>query len=303
VSPPSSRRRATFTGRRTKKGAMVGFHAPGSAIITEVPDCQILRPALLASVPALEQLCRLGASRKGEMRFAVTETDAGLDIAVTGGKPLDAELKQVVAQIAEAANVGRISWNEEPVVQCHAQFHTFGRASVPFPPGAFLQATAEGEEALLASVQEAIGDANSVADLFAGCGTFSLPLAEHAEVRAVEAERDMLEALDAGWRHSIGLRDIIVETRDLFRRPMLADELEAFDAIVLDPPRAGAEAQTKEIAKARVPRVAMASCNPTTFARDAAILTNVGYVLEWIDLVDQFRWSTHVEVAAKLSFK
>ncbi len=303
VSPPSSRRRATFTGRRTKKGAQVGFHAPSSAMITEVPDCQILRPALLASVPTLEHLCRLGASRKGEMRFVVTETDTGLDVAATGGKSLDVELRQLVAGIAEVAKVGRLSWNEEPIVQRNAQVLTFGTASVPFPPGAFLQATAEGEAALLASVREAVGAAKSVADLFAGCGTFTLPLAENGEVRAVEAERDMLEALDFGWRHADGLRDVTIEKRDLFRRPMLADELDAFDAVVLDPPRAGAEAQTKEIAKACPKLVAMLSCNPTTFARDAAILTNAGYVLEWIDLVDQFRWSIHIEVAAKFALR
>ena len=214
-------------------------------MITQVPDCQILRPALLVCVPTLEQLCRLGASRKGEMRFVVTETDTGLDVAATGGKSLDVELRQSVAKIAEVAKLGRLSWNEEPIVQRNAQVLTFGTASVPFPPGAFLQATAEGEAALLASVREAVGAANSVADLFAGCGTFSLPLAEHAEVRAFEAERDMLEALDAGWRHSNGLLCVTIETRDLYRRPVLADEFEKFDSIVLDPPRAGAEVQTK----------------------------------------------------------
>jgi 23S rRNA (uracil1939-C5)-methyltransferase len=303
VSPPSSRRRATFTGRRTKKGAQVGFHAPSSAMITEVPDCQILRPAVLNSVPDLEQLCRLGASRKGEMRFVVTETDTGLDIAATGGKALDGELKQAVAQITESANMARVSWNDEPIAQRDVPILTFGTASVPVPPGAFLQATAEGEAALLASVREAVGDADPVADLFAGCGTFSLPLAENADVRALEAERDMLEALNFGWRHADGLRDVAIEERDLFRRPMLADELDAFDAVVLDPPRAGAEAQTKEIAKVCPKLVAMVSCNPTTFSRDAAILINAGYVLEWIDLVDQFRWSTHIEVAAKFALK
>ena len=303
VSPQSSRRRATFTGRRTKKGALVGFHAPASPLISQIPDCLVLRPALLNSVPTLERLCRLGASRRSEMRFVVTETDTGLDIAATGGKALDVELRRVVAEIADTAEVGRVSWNEEPIAQRRKQILTFGTAPLPIPPGAFLQATAEGEAALLASVRDAIGEAHSVADLFAGCGTFSLPLAEHAEVHAVEERGDMLAALDAGWRHGQNLRSVTTESRDLFRRPMLADELKRFGAIVIDPPRAGAEAQTMEIAKAQPALVAMISCNPTTFARDAAILTNSGYMLEWIDVVDQFRWSTHIEVAAKLALK
>ena len=303
ISPPSSRRRANFTSRGTKKGALVGFHAPASKLISPVPDCRVLRPALLRSVPVLEQLCRLGASRKGEMRFVVTETDTGLDISAGGGKALDAQSRQAVAEIAADADVGRVSWNEEPVAQHKAQILTFGTAPVPIPPGAFLQATAEGEAALLASVRDAVGDAQSIVDLFSGCGTFSLPLAEHAHVHAVEGRGDMLGALDAGWRHGKNLRSVATEVRDLFRRPMLADELHRFDAIVIDPPRAGAEAQTIEIAKARPGLVAMVSCNPTTFARDAAILTNAGYSLEWIDLVDQFRWSVHIEVAARFVLK
>ncbi|MGI9390064.1 MAG: class I SAM-dependent RNA methyltransferase [Boseongicola sp.] len=303
VSPPFSRRRATFTGKRTKKGAMVGLHAPESALICAIPDCRILRPALLNSVPTLEKLCRLGATRKGEMRFVVTETDTGLDVAATQGKPLDLTLRQTVADIAAAAGLGRVSWNDEPIVQRTAQFLTFGTAPVPVPPGAFLQATVEGETALLASVRDGVGEAKSVADLFAGCGTFSLPLAENAEVHAVEGRGDMLRALDAGWRHGTNLRSVTTEARDLFRQPMLADEVQRFDAIVIDPPRAGAEAQTMEIAKAQPPVVASVSCNPTTFARDAAILINADYVLDWIDLVDQFRWSTHIEVAAKFSLK
>ncbi len=303
MSPPGSRRRATFSGRRTKKGALVGFHASASNVISAVANCQILRPALLKSIPTLEHLCRHGASRKAEMRFVVTETETGLDIAASGGKSLDAQARQMVAGIAELGKVARLCWNEDPIAQLETPILTFGTAPVPIPPGAFLQATAEGEAALLQSVKEAVGDAKSVADLFAGCGTFNQLKGVVRYERAVEGERDMLDALAAGWRHGKRLRDVSTETRDLFRRPMLSDELERFDAIVMDPPRAGAKAQTEEIAKAKPNRIAMVSCNLTTFARDAAILTNAGYGLEWIDLVDQFRWSTHIEVAAKFALK
>ena len=183
-------------------------------MISPVPDCRVLRPALLQSIPTLERLCRFGASRKGEMRFVVTETDTGLDIAASGGKPLDAKSRQEVAEIAAGADLGRVTWNEEPIAQQRAQILTFGTAPVPIPPGAFLQATAEGEAALLVSVRDAVEKAASIADLFSGCGTFALPLAGHAEVHAVEERRDMLEAVDTGWRHGNNLRIVKTEARD-----------------------------------------------------------------------------------------
>ncbi len=137
-----------------------------------------------------------------------------------------------------------------------------------------------------------------VADLFAGCGTFTLPLAETAQVLAVESEADMLQALDHGWRMAKGLKPVVTLTRDLYRRPMLPDELAKLDAIVLDPPRAGAERQVAEITKSAVRRIAYVSCNPVTFARDAAALVGAGFKLDWVQVVDQFRWSSHVELAA-----
>ena len=169
------------------------------------------------------------------------------------------------------------------------------------PPGAFLQATAEGAAALVDAVRAAIGPAKRVVDLFAGCGTFALPLAETAEVHAVESEAEMLAALDEGWRHGTGLHRVTTETRDLFRRPLLAQELARFDAIAIDPPRAGAAQQTEEIAKSGVPRIAAISCNPVTFARDAKCLTQAGYRLGPVRVVDQFRWSPHVELAASFT--
>jgi 23S rRNA (uracil1939-C5)-methyltransferase len=178
-----------------------------------------------------------------------------------------------------------------------------GRARVVPPPGAFLQATAEGEAALVRAVRETVGDAGRVADHFAGCGTFALPLAEGAEVHAVEGDAAMLAALDAGWRAAAGLRRVTTEARDLFRRPLLAGELKRFDAVVLDPPRAGAEAQARALAGSGVARVAMVSCNPVSFARDAAILVAGGYRLERVQVVDQFRWSGHVELAARFELQ
>lgn len=176
-----------------------------------------------------------------------------------------------------------------------------GRARVSPPPGAFLQPTPQGEAALVAAVRDAIGAARRIADLFAGCGTFALPLAETAEVHAVEGDAAMTAALDAGWRGATGLRRVTTEARDLFRRPLTATELGRFDAVVLDPPRQGAAAQTAELARSRVAVVAAVSCNPVTFARDAKTLVAGGFALDWLQVIDQFRWSPHVELAARLS--
>ena len=171
-----------------------------------------------------------------------------------------------------------------------------GKARVVPPPGAFLQATQHGQDALTALVREVVGNAKSVVDLFAGCGTFALPLAEYAEVLAVEGASEMVSALDAGWRRAQGLKKVTAVARDLMRRPLLPDELAGFEATVIDPPRAGATAQIAELAKAAIPAIAHVSCNPQTFARDAATLIDAGYVLEWVQPVDQFRWSAHVEL-------
>ena len=156
----------------------------------------------------------------------------------------------------------------------------------------------EPSAALTAAVLEITKGAKRVADLFAGCGTFALPLAQSAEVHAVEGMRTMTEALDQGWRMSTGLKKVTTEARDLYRNPILAEDLVRFDAVVIDPPRAGAEAQIAALAEARVPRIAHVSCNPVTFARDAAVLVAAGYALDWVQVVDQFRWSTHIELAA-----
>lgn len=299
TSPPASRRRATLAGRRTRGGALVGFHMRASATILPVPGCRLLHPALMAALPALDAVVIAGGSRSGELALTVTATLAGLDLAVTGGKPADAALRLTLARLAEDHALARLTWDGETVAQRAPPVVAFGPARVPLPPGAFLQATAEGEAALVAAVERATGPARRIADLFAGCGTFALPLAARAEVHAAEGEAAMTAALDAGWRATPGLHRVTTETRDLFRRPLEPAELARFDAVVIDPPRAGAEAQVARIAAARVPVVAMVSCNPATFARDARILAAAGFVPEWVQPVDQFRWSPHVELVAR----
>ncbi|AXI44645.1 class I SAM-dependent RNA methyltransferase [Sulfitobacter sp. SK012] len=303
TSPAQSRRRATFAARRTKKGAMAGFYGRGSDVLVEVPDCQLLLPEVLAGLEVAKALAIIGSSRKATLAVQITTTLTGLDVQVAGGKPLDGPLQQHLAQFCENQGLSRLTWEDEVIAMREPPLHGFGRAMVSPPPGAFLQATAHGEAQLLAGVREVVGDADRVADLFAGCGTFALPLAENAEVLAVESEAQMMVALDKGWRMAKGLKSVTHVTRDLYRRPLLPDELAKIDVAVLDPPRSGAEAQVAELARSNVARIAYVSCNPVSFARDAAYLVAEGYELEWVQPVDQFRWSSHIELVASLRKK
>lgn len=298
TSPARSRRRAGFAARRTKKGAMVGFHGRASGTIVAIPECQLLEPQVLSGVAIAEALAITGASRKAALSVMVTLSNVGLDVTVRQGKPLDGPLRQKLATICESSGIARLTWDDEIVAMRAPPVHGFENAEVVPPPGAFLQATAHGEKALTESVREITRGADRIIDLFAGCGTFTLPMAQTAEVRAIESEAAMLSALDAGWRHATGVKTVITEKRDLFRRPLMPDEMSKAQAVVIDPPRAGAEAQVAELAKSTVPVIAYVSCNPVTFARDAAVLTGAGYHLEWIQVVDQFRWSAHVELVA-----
>jgi 23S rRNA (uracil1939-C5)-methyltransferase len=301
TSPSRSRRRAVLAGRRTKTGVMLGFHARGSDMLVAAPQCQLLHPDLMATFPALEALVKLGGARGSELTLTVTRSLAGPDVVVAGGKPLDSAQQMDMARLAEAHGLSRLTWNDETVALRASPMQRMGRALVAPPPGAFLQATVEGEAALLAAVRAAIGPARRIADLFCGVGTFTLPLAEQAEVLAFEGDAPMVQALDRAARQAEGLKRVTATTRDLFRRPLEPDEFKGLDAVVIDPPRAGAEAQAHALAAAKVPVIAAVSCNPATFARDARILVNAGYRIDWVQPIDQFRWSSHVELAAGFS--
>ena len=298
ASPAQSRRRAKFSGRRTKKGAQVGFHARASHQIIDVPDCMIVTPAIRAALPMLQELTQLAASRKTEIGVTVTDSVTGLDISLSGALPLTDALRLTLAQFVAAHGLARLTWNDETVVTREMPVQEIDNIRVVPPPGAFLQATKAGEAALLQAVAVIVGGSARIVDLFAGCGTFALPLARTAEVHAVEGDAMLLASLDRAWRHATGLKRVTHEERDLFRRPLEPDELKRFDCAVIDPPRAGAEAQVEAICRSHLARIAMVSCNPTSFARDAARLSAAGFACEWLQVIDQFRWSTHVELVA-----
>ena len=300
TSPPQSRRRATFAVRRTKKGALWGFHARASDTVIAVPECQLVLPELLQAGPLMDDLALIGGSRKGEMSVNVTLSAVGLDIFVKGGKELDQSLTLALSGLVEKHRLARLTWDDEVIGMRNPPHQQFGAGKVVPPPGAFLQATQHGQDVLSAAVLDAVSGARGV-DLFAGSGAFTLPLAERSEMLAFESEKPMIAALDSGWRKAKGLKKVEAIARDLFRRPLLPDELRKIDFAVLDPPRAGAEAQIAEIALSKLEQVAYVSCNPVTFARDAKVLIDAGFTLDWVQVVDQFRWSAHAELAAKFT--
>ncbi|MDB4245332.1 class I SAM-dependent RNA methyltransferase, partial [Amylibacter sp.] len=300
-SKAGSRRRATFAAKRTKKGALVGFHGRASDVIIEISECPISDPILLSGMPAFSQFAILGSSRKAVLRISATVSGNSLDVKIDNGKKLSATEISKFAQICNQFKILRLMWNDDVIAQSNPPSQKMGLADVIPPSGAFLQATKSGEAALIKTVLEIIGPSKRVVDLFAGCGTFALPISSKATVHALEGDANMIAALDSGWRAAGGLHDIKSETRDLFRRPLMPDEFKKIDAIVIDPPRAGAVSQVVEIAKANVGRIAFVSCNPATFARDASILCNNGYNLDWVQVIDQFLWNPHIELVAQFT--
>ena len=296
---PRSRRRATFAATRTKSGATVGYYMQGTHEIVPLVECPLVVPEIEAALPALASIAACGLSRRSRASLLVTSTINGLDVYVTGGKPLDGPLRADLGREAGAANLARLSWNGEIVAERLPPEINLSGLRVALPPGGFLQPALEGEVTLTGLVRDGIGKARRIADLYAGCGTFAAAFAHAATVHAVEGEKASLAALDRAIRSqgpALGLKPVTTETRDLARRPLLSSELEKFDAIVIDPPRSGALPQAEEIAKSAVPVVASVSCNPATFARDARALIDGGYRLERVTPVDQFLWSPHLEV-------
>lgn len=293
-----TRRRATFAVKRTGEGAVVGFNARASHRIVEIAACEILHPALFNALPGLK---RLAAALPAEWRafdMAVTLCDNGLDVDLAPsarvGELQGANLQRLGEVMQEAA-VARLSVDRAPLLTLSPPVVRFGGVPVSPPAGGFLQASAAGEAALVGLVGRSADGARRALDLFCGAGAFSFPLSKSATVHAIDSDRAAVEALAAGARHS-PFRPITSETRNLFERPLMADELRDYDMIVFDPPRAGAREQAAEIARARVPRVIGVSCNPATFARDAALLAAGGYSLVEVTPVDQFVYSPHVEL-------
>ena len=294
------RRRAVLHARRGGRDLLeVGFAAPRAHHIVAIDRCPVLAPGLKGAIEAAWAVAEILKPTDKPLDIHVTATDSGIDMDVRGSGPLTSQRTGILATLVAKHKLARLTRHGELVAQGSQPTLKVGKAHVPLPPGAFLQATAEGEAALARLVIDHTGPAKRVADLFSGIGTFALRLAERARVSAVDNEGPAIKALQRSASNTPGLKQVEAQTRDLFRRPLMATELKAFDAVVFDPPRQGAEAQVRELAKSKVPTVVAVSCDATTFARDARILVDGGYKLASVTAVDQFRYSFHVELVAK----
>lgn len=297
---PGERRRVQLSAKHGEGGAVLGFHGPYSYSLFQVEECPVTDPRIVAALPQLRRLAAVIAGLSKPFHMIVTATDTGLDIAIRkSGKLPEAERKRAAALVLEN-RWARLSVDGEIVLEPVKPQIRFGNAVVVPPPGGFLQAVPAIEAAMAAEVIAHLGKVKQAADLFAGAGAFALRMAERMQVHAVEGDGPALAALDAGFRSTAGLKRVSVERRDLFQRPLLPRELLGFDALVFDPPRAGAEAQARHLAKSDIRKVAAVSCNPVTLARDLEILMDGGYRLVSVTPYDQFLFTAHVEAVALL---
>jgi 23S rRNA (uracil1939-C5)-methyltransferase len=296
----SGRRRITlhvlFAGAR----ALAGFMEGRSHRLLDLDRCPILCTEL-DDAPAIAR--ELGAAIRGHAKsfdILVTASATGLDCDLRGRIPDRPDIQMDLSEAAERLDIARVTINGDLGIERRMPMLSAGKARIPLPPGAFLQATAAGEETLARLVLEAIGEAARIADLFCGIGPFALRLAEQASVLAVDGDDPALKAVDRAARGTPGLKPVTTEIRDLFRNPLTTRELDRYEAVIFDPPRAGAEAQARELAQSKVPTVIAVSCDPATLARDLAILVEGGYRIEAITPVDQFKYAAHVETVAVL---
>jgi 23S rRNA (uracil1939-C5)-methyltransferase len=298
----AGRRRVVLHARRGVHDVLeVGFTAPRAHHIVAIDSCPVLAPGLAGALPAAWAIAETLRSTGKPLDIQATATDSGLDLDVRGSGVLSAGRRTALARLAETHKLARLTQHGELVVQRTTPLLRVGRAHVPLPPAAFLQATTEGEETLARLTLGYLGKVKHVVDLFCGIGTFALRLAESARVSAADRDAEAIKALQRAAATTPSLKPIEAETRDLFRRPFVTTELKRFDSLLFDPPRQGAEAQAHEIAKSKVPVVVAVSCDAATFARDAKILIEGGYKLESVMPVDQFRYSHHAEIVAKFA--
>lgn len=297
----AGRRRVTLHARYKDGVALVGFTEAASHAIVAIEACPILDPALSGALDAARAIAELLKPMAKPLDIQVTAADNGLDVDVRGSGPISTALIAKLSAFANAHRLARLTRHGELVLMHAPPVVTMGPARVTLPPGSFLQATAAGEDELAALVQQQCKGAKTIADLFCGIGPFALRLAAKAKVMALDSDAKAIAALQQAIKETKGLKPIKAEARDLFRRPLVAQELRDIDAVVFDPPRAGAQAQAERLAASKVPLVVAVSCNVQTFARDAAILIDGGYRLHEVVPVDQFRHTPHIELVARFT--
>ncbi len=302
ISPPGSRRRARFTAGPSA----TGFAERASHNIVDISECPVMAPEIMAVIDPVRKFLKPRIAKYRKMTVQVTLADNGLDIILEGAGEPDLDLRMDIAGFAEAQDIARLCWQDRRPKKPFAEILcerrkprvTFDGRQVFIPPGSFLQATREGEAALTRFVKAALGPADRIVDIFAGCGTFTAALIGDHAVHAVDGNQDMITALTSSCHQMGRIRTLTSEVRDLFLRPLLPHELKKYDAAILDPPRAGARDQVAEIIKSAMANLVMISCNPATFARDARVLVEGGFIMGDIQPVDQFLYSPHLELIA-----
>ncbi len=296
----AGRRRLVVHARRNADGSVpVGFTAPNSHAVVPIDACPILDPALHRALDAARALADVLKPVNKPLDIQITAANNGLDVDVRGSGPLPTAAITALSQVAERYKLARLTRHGELVLMRSPPVIDIGVAKVVLPPGSFLQATVAGEEALAALVMNHCGKAKRIVDLFCGVGPFALRLAARARVEAYDSDAGAIGALQQATAAAHGLKPLKAEICDLFRRPLLPQQLREFDVAVFDPPRQGAEAQTRQLAASKIPAIVAVSCNPTTFARDARILLDTGYKIDSVTPVDQFRHTPHVELVAR----
>ena len=294
------RRRITLHARiGTHDVLKVGFSAPNSHDIIPVDRCPILDPGLSSALDAAWAIAEPLKPTGKPLDIQFTATNSGLDVDVRGSGPLPTAMISTLSRVAEQHQLARLTRHGEMVLMRTPPTITIGKAQVALPPGSFLQATVAGEEALAALVLDHCRRGKHIADLFCGVGPFALRLAAKSRMAAFDSDAAAVAALHKAATSTSGLKPIKAETRDLFRRPLVPQELRDYDTIVFDPPRQGAQAQAQQLAASKIPVVVAVSCNVATFARDARILIDGGYTIEGVTPVDQFRHTPHIELVAR----
>jgi 23S rRNA (uracil1939-C5)-methyltransferase len=297
IVPARTRRRATFAFARAQDGVALGFYEARTRKVLDLSVCHLLSPNMEAVLPALRK-CLSTLPDKTSGRLHLTLTDSGLDADLILDGPLSTKAQAALTQAAAPLDLARLTLSGALLRQSRVPMVSFDGLAVAPPPGAFLQPSRDGEGKLRDWVSAGVGKARKICDLFSGLGTFALPLGRRAQIHAVDSDSALLDPLLAAARATAGLKSVTVERRDLMRSPLPPEALAKFDAILFDPPRAGAKAQVAAIAKSGVPRVIAVSCNPASFGRDARLLVDSGYHLDWIRPLDQFLWSAHLELVA-----
>ncbi len=298
----AGRRRITVHARRGGDGELrTGFAAASSHAIVAIDDCPILDPGLHGALDAARALAEALKPTAKPLDIQVTAAGNGLDVDVRGSGPLTTALIATLSDLAQQHGLARLTRHGELVLMRTPPTIEIGAARVILPPGSFLQATLAGEEALAELVAGHCKRAKHIADLFCGVGPFALRLAAKARVSAFDSDAGAVSALQKAATSASGLKPIKAEARDLFRRPLMPQELRDYDTVVFDPPRQGAQAQVKQLAASKIPVVIAVSCNVATFARDARVLIDGGYKIEGVTPVDQFRHTPHVELVARFA--